>query len=291
MRQKQAGRNNVTTFQRDLEETARHRSELAMDLRRAVFNRELSLAYQQQNDTVTEEVLGFEALLRWSHQMHGNVSPAVFIPIAEEDGLIGLVGEWVPREACREAASWRKPLRIAVKVAPSQLCSTELPALVHALLLETRLKASRPELEVTETGIIADQQLALHVIRQLKALGIRTAMDDYGTGYSSLSMLQKLPFDKIKVDRDFTSAIETAPEAESIILATVALGRALGRPVRAEGVESAAQLAFLRKAGCREVQGMPTGRAGAARIAGIRRPASRKRAADAALMPELQSVA
>ncbi|SMH30514.1 putative bifunctional diguanylate cyclase/phosphodiesterase [Mesorhizobium australicum] len=292
---KQAGRNNVTTFQPDMEETARMRSELVMDLKRAVFNRELSLAYQQQNDTVTEEVVGFEALLRWSHPKHGNVSPAVFIPIAEEDGLIGSIGEWVLREACREAASWRKPLRIAVNVAPSQLSSTELPALVHSILIETGLKASRLELEVTETGIIADQQLALHVIRQLKALGVRIAMDDYGTGYSSLSMLQRFPFDKIKIDREFTSAIGTAPEAEAIILATVALGRALGRPVLAEGVETAAQLAFLRKAGCREVQGflfgMPTGRAGAARIAGIRRPASRLRAADAALMPAIQSVA
>lgn len=292
---KQAGRNNVTTFQPDMEETARMRSELVMDLRRAVFNRELSLAYQQQNDTMTEEVVGFEALLRWSHPKHGNVSPAVFIPIAEEDGLIGSIGEWVLREACREAASWRKPLRIAVNVAPSQLSSTELPALVHSILIETGLKASRLELEVTETGIIADQQLALHVIRQLKALGVRIAMDDYGTGYSSLSMLQRFPFDKIKIDREFTSAIGTAPEAEAIILATVALGRALGRPVLAEGVETAAQLAFLRQAGCREVQGflfgMPTGRAGAARIAGIRMPASRLQAADAALMPALQSVA
>lgn len=292
---KHAGRNNVTTFQPDMEEAARRRSEVAMDLRRAVFNRELSLAYQQQNDTVTEEVVGFEALLRWSHPKHGNVSPAMFIPIAEEDGLIGSIGEWVLREACREAASWRKPMRIAVNVAPSQLSSTELPSMVHSILLETGLNASRLELEVTETGIVADQQLALHVIRQLKALGVRIAMDDYGTGYSSLSMLQRFPFDKIKIDREFTSAIGTAPEAEAIIRATVALGRALGRPVLAEGVETAEQLAFLRKAGCQEVQGflfgMPTGRAGAARIAGIRRAARHRRAAATDLMPALQSVA
>jgi diguanylate cyclase (GGDEF)-like protein len=272
---KRAGRNNVTAFQPEMEAASRTRSQLAMDLRRAVANGELSLAFQPQNDAATEAVIGFEALLRWNHPQHGTVSPAAFIPLAEEDScLIGAIGEWVLREACREAASWSVPVRVAVNVAQSQLGLEEFPSVVQAVLQETGLDPARLELEVTETGLAADQKFALQVIRELKSLGVRIAMDDFGTGYSSLSMLQRFPFDKIKVDREFTAGIGACPEAEAIIRATIALGCALGRPVLAEGVETEAQMAFLRNAGCQEVQGflfgMPTGSAGARSIAGWR---------------------
>lgn len=271
---KQAGRNRVAVFKAVMEEVSRNRSLLAMDLRHAIANGELSLVFQPQNDSKTEEVVGFEALLRWKSPRHGLVSPAIFIPLAEEDGLIPQIGEWVLREACREAASWRKPLRIAVNVAPSQLGSPELVATVQAVLLQTGLKASRLELEVTETGIVADQQAALQVIRHVKALGVGIAMDDYGTGYSSLSMLHRFPFDKIKIDREFTAGIGKGAQAEAIISATLALACALRIPVLAEGVETAAQLKFLRDGGCKEIQGFlfgtPMGATEARRIAALK---------------------
>jgi diguanylate cyclase len=199
-------------------------------------------------------------LLRWNHPERGMVSPGEFIPIAEESGLICEIGEWVLREACREASTWTQPYRIAVNVAPLQLAQTNLPTIVHEALLNSGLAASRLELEITETGIIEDQTRALHVIRQLKSLGVRIAMDDYGTGYSSLATLKNFPFDKIKIDRSFVDGVNTDRQAAAIVRATIILGSSLDIPVLAEGVESEEHLAFLNAEGCHEVQGFYFGR-------------------------------
>ena len=205
-------------------------------------------------------LLGFEALVRWTHPQHGQVPPTTFIPLAEESGLMQELGEWVLRTACREAAGWHRPVRIAVNLSPIQIIQGDLPGLVHAILLETGLSPHRLELEVTESVLIKDIDRALHTLRRLKALGIKIAMDDFGTGYSSLSYLQSFPFDKLKIDRSFVHNLDHNAHSRAIVRAVVGLGRALNLPVVAEGVESSAQLDVLRSETCEEVQGFLTGR-------------------------------
>lgn len=251
---------SVCFYDKSMDEGQRSRRALAVSLRQAVAKGELELYYQPQNDAASRQLVGFEALLRWNHPERGMVSPVEFIPIAEESGLICEIGEWVLREACREAATWAQPYRIAVNVAPLQLAQTHLPTVVHEALLNSGLAASRLELEITETGIIEDQTRALHVIRQLKSLGVRIAMDDYGTGYSSLATLKNFPFDKIKIDRSFVDGVNTDRQAAAIVRATIILGSSLDIPVLAEGVESEEHLAFLNAEGCHEVQGFFFGR-------------------------------
>jgi diguanylate cyclase len=246
---------NVRFHDRAMDENKKSRSALAIAMRQALVKGEFELHYQPQNDTASRRLVGFEALLRWNHPERGLVSPGEFIPIAEESGLICDLGEWVLREACREAAGWDRPYRIAVNVAPLQLAQSNLPAIVHGALLETGLAASRLELEITETGIIVDQTHALHVIRQLKNLGVRIAMDDYGTGYSSLATLKSFPFDKIKIDRSFIDGVNSSQQSAAIVRATIILGTSLNIPVLAEGVETEEHLAFLNAEGCKEVQG------------------------------------
>jgi len=206
------------------------------------------------------EITGFEALLRWKHPTRGMVSPATFIPLAEEGGSILELGEWVLREACREAASWPKPLQIAVNLSPAQFRRGDLPDLVHMVLLESGLAASRLELEVTEGVLIDDFNRALAILRRLKALGVRIAMDDFGTGYSSLSYLQAFPFDKIKIDRSFISNVESNAQSAAIVRAVIGLARGLDLPVVAEGVETQDQLEFLTRELCDEAQGFLIGR-------------------------------
>jgi diguanylate cyclase len=229
-------------------------------MREGIRNGEFELFYQKQNDTATREVVGFEALLRWNHPVRGMISPTEFVPIAEKTGFIFELGEWVLRTACTEAASWRNPLRIAVNVAPQQLADNRLPKIVHQVLLDTGLQASRLELEITESGIIADHQHALHMIRQLKTLGVKVAMDDYGTGYSSLSTLQSFPFDKIKIDRAFVDSVVTNRQSAAIVRSTLILAASLDIPVLAEGVEREEHIEFLRKEGCLQVQGFLFGK-------------------------------
>jgi EAL domain-containing protein (putative c-di-GMP-specific phosphodiesterase class I) len=188
------------------------------------------------------------------------VSPATFIPIAEESGLIIPLGEWILREACREAASWPQPLHIAVNLSPIQFRHGDLPALVHSALLATGLAANRLELEITEGVLINDFSRALSILRRLKALGVRIAMDDFGTGYSSLAYLQSFPFDKIKIDQAFISNLERNPQSAAIVRAVIGLGRGLDLPVVAEGVETQEQLDFLSRESCNEVQGYFLGR-------------------------------
>jgi EAL domain-containing protein (putative c-di-GMP-specific phosphodiesterase class I) len=188
------------------------------------------------------------------------VSPEIFIPIAEQSSQIITLGEWILREACREAASWEKPLRVAVNISPIQFHHGDLPNLVHTVLLETGLKPERLELEITEGVLIDDFARAVSILRKLKSLGIHIALDDFGSGYSSLSYLHAFPFEKIKIDRVFVGDLEHNHHSMAIVRAIVTLGHNLNIPILAEGVETENQLAFLAQEGCDEVQGYLTGR-------------------------------
>jgi EAL domain-containing protein (putative c-di-GMP-specific phosphodiesterase class I) len=200
-------------------------------------------------------VTGFEALLRWKHPIRGDVPPGLFIPIAEESSLILAVGEWVLREACREAATWTRPLTIAVNVSARQLIDKGLAELIQSILAETQLSPERLEIEVTETALISDPGRALQTLNKLKALGLTIAMDDFGTGYSSLSNVREFPLDKIKIDRSFIKAVHANKQAAAIVRAVRLLCDGLGLPVIAEGVETPDELQFLRKEGFTDAQG------------------------------------
>ncbi len=254
-RAKNLGRGKICTFEPGMDEASRSRAALAIDLKRGIDEDQFELHYQPQNDTRTGEIVGFEALLRWNHPDKGRVSPADFIPIAEETGLIIEIGDWVLRTACAAAARWPKPYTIAVNVAPLQLTHGNLPKRVAEILEETGLAPHRLEIELTESGIIADQQHALQVVMALKGIGATVAMDDFGTGYSSLSTLQNFPFDKIKVDRSFIQSVASNAHSAAIVKATLLLGKSLRIPVLAEGVETEQHLAFLRDEDCPSVQG------------------------------------
>jgi len=258
-RSKAAGRGVFRVFEPDMDKRLRERRQMQQELRLAVERNELVLHYQPQA-LIGGDVVGFEALVRWRHPERGMVSPAAFIPLAEESGLIISIGAWILREACREAASWPKPMQIAVNLSPVQFRHGDLLAMVARILSETGLPARRLELEVTEGVLFEDFERALSNLRRLKALGVRIAMDDFGTGYSSLSYLQAFPFDKIKIDQSFVSMIRKDEQSAAIIRAIVGLGRGLAMNVAAEGVETAAQLEFLRAEACHEVQGYLVGR-------------------------------
>jgi EAL domain-containing protein (putative c-di-GMP-specific phosphodiesterase class I) len=192
--------------------------------------------------------------------VRGQVSPAEFIPIAEESGLIVEMGEWILRQACREAASWPKPLQIAVNLSPAQFMHGDVVGLVHSILIETGLAPSRLELEITEGVLIEDFDRGLALLRRLKSLGVRISMDDFGSGYSSLSYLQAFPFDKIKIDRAFIINLGRNPQSAAIVRAVIDLGHGLDMSIVAEGVETLDQLAFLAQEGCDGVQGYLLGK-------------------------------
>ncbi|NTF17890.1 EAL domain-containing protein [Agrobacterium rubi] len=238
----------------------REQSALALDLRHAIERGELKLHYQRQNSVVTRELIGFEVLLRWEHPELGMVPPSQFIPIAEAYGYISAIGEWALRTACLEAAQWPRPYKIGVNVAPDQLSDPRLPEIVADALAKSGLPASRLELEMTESGIVADPEYTREIIVRLKAMGVSLAMDDYGTGSSSLSTLQSFPFDKIKIDKSFITEVGSNPQAAAIVRSTIILGKSLKIPILAEGVESECALKFLRRVGCSEVQGFLFGK-------------------------------
>ena len=216
--------------------------------RLAIKNGELSLYYQPQaksrQTVASSEIIGFEALARWQHPVRGFVPPSDFIPLAEESGLIVEMGEWILREACREAASWPMPLQIAVNLSPAQFMHGDVVSLVHSILLETGLAPGRLELEITEGVLIEDFDRGLALLRRLKALGVRISMDDFGSGYSSLSYLQAFPFDKIKIDRAFVINLGRNPQSAAIVRAVIGLGHGLEMSIVAEGVETQEQLGF-----------------------------------------------
>ena len=224
-------------------------------MRKAMTAGEFELHYQAQVNLARDQITGFEALIRWRHPRRGLVSPAEFIPLAEETGLITPIGEWVIRTACLEAARWPKGIRIAVNLSPVQFRSRNLvPAVINAIAA-SGLDPTRLELEITETVLLENTDATLATLHQLRDLGVRISMDDFGTGYSSLSYLRAFPFDKIKIDRSFTRDIESTPDNAAIVRAVAGLGVSLGITTTAEGVETPSQLEIVRSEGCTEVQG------------------------------------
>jgi diguanylate cyclase (GGDEF)-like protein/PAS domain S-box-containing protein len=258
-RAKSEGRGVVRFYEADMDRLLRDRRALQSDLSAAINRDELALYYQPQS-RVTGQIVGFEALLRWDHPARGFVPPDSFIPLAEENGAIIPIGEWVLREACREAASWSKPLQIAVNLSPVQFRSDDVVRVVHSVLLETGLAPERLVLEITEGALMDDYSRAVSILRRLKALGVQIAMDDFGTGYSSLSYLQSFPFDKIKIDQTFISNLERNAQSAAIVRAVLGLAQRLNLLVVAEGVENQDQLAILRHERCDEMQGYLIGR-------------------------------
>jgi len=233
---------------------------LQHDLRIALKTGQFCLNYQPFVAIQTQELAGYEALLRWDHPEHGRIAPTDFIPQAEECGLIVPIGNWVLATACAEAVSWDDPVVISVNLSPAQFVKPGIEATVADVLQRTGLPAARLELEITEGTLMDDTQNALRTLTALKALGVKIAMDDFGTGYSNLNYLRKFPFDKIKIDHSFISDIGDQAEAETIVQAIIALGRRMQLDVTAEGVETKRQLAILRGLGCTFAQGYLLGR-------------------------------
>jgi diguanylate cyclase (GGDEF)-like protein len=260
-RAKEDGRHLVRFFEPEMDRRLRERYALQHDLRSAVAHNELTLHFQPQA-RIDGEVFGFEALVRWHHPKRGLVGPSTFIPLAEQNGLIAEIGEWVLRQACREAADWAAPLQVSINLSPVQFRLGDLVGLVQSVVKDTGLAAERLELEITEGVLINDPSRALAILRRLKLLGVKIVMDDFGTGYASLSSLQSFPFDKIKIDRTFVSGVESSPQSAEIVRAVLGLGRALNIPVIAEGVETEGERIFLRLGGCKEMQGFLIGRPG-----------------------------
>jgi diguanylate cyclase (GGDEF)-like protein len=252
---KQDGRATYRFFAPAMNDLMQERHRLEVDLRRALALREFALVYQPQVNLKSMRVNGFEALLRWHNPARGIVSPADFIPLAEEIRLIVPIGEWVIRTACREAARWPSPFNVAVNVSAVQFGSPTLVSTIVSALAESGLDPRRLEVEITESVLLKEREAALVILRELRAMGVRVAMDDFGTGYSSLSYLHSFPFDKIKIDRSFVRGYPEDPSGAEIVRAIAALGRALGMTTIAEGVETEAQLARVRADGCTDVQG------------------------------------
>jgi diguanylate cyclase (GGDEF)-like protein len=259
-RAKNEGRGTWRFFEAGMDQALRERRLLEQELRIAVSEEQFYLDYQPQVAAESEEIIGFEALLRWRHPSRGVIQPDEFIPITEESGLIAQLGLWVLREAATEAASWQQPLRIAINLSPMQFYQADLAQKIEALLAETGLAPNRLELEITETALLRDRDAVLKVLHHLKSLGVHIAMDDFGTGYSSLSNLQCFPFDKIKIDKSFIATLDSDPAAMSIIRAVIGLGRGFSLPIVAEGVETERQRELLRQEMCTELQGFLFGR-------------------------------
>jgi len=258
-RAKRDGRGSLRFFEAEMDKQQRERTTLQHELGSAIDRNELRLFYQPLA-RIDGEIVGFEALLRWEHEARGRIAPNVFIPLAEDNGMIIPIGAWVLKEACRQAASWSNKLMVAINLSPVQFHYSDLPAQVLAILLETGLAPHRLELEITEGVLVNDFERAIGTLRRLKALGVSIAMDDFGTGYSSLRYLQAFPFDKIKVDKSFIDQLDENLQSQAIIRAVVGLAHGLALPVLAEGVETAGQLEFLKREGCDEVQGYLIGR-------------------------------
>jgi len=253
---KAAGKGCFRFFAPDMHEAARQRQLMESDLRVALEKEQLWLAYQPCVDAASEAVTGFEALIRWNHPEHGPVSPAEFIPLAEEIGLINEIGEWVLRTACAEAAKWPKHISVAVNLSPIQFKSHALPTMVRMVLSDTELPAKRLELEITEGVFLSNDDHVHDMIASLKAIGVKLALDDFGTGYSSLSYLQRVPFDKIKIDRSFvTGASDLEGRNAALIRAMVGLASDLKMQTTAEGVETQDELTLVRNLGCSLIQG------------------------------------
>jgi diguanylate cyclase (GGDEF)-like protein len=252
---KGATRGTYKFYQQSMNQELNDRRQIETDLREAIERNELELHYQPIMNLRRNVVTGFEALARWRHPVRGMVPPVVFIPIAEDSGLILPLGEWVLREACCKAAQWPDHVKIAVNLSPIQFLAPNLFDLVQNVLVDSGLPPSRLELEITERIFMDNNENTLTTLRRLKQLGVRISMDDFGTGYSSLSYLRSFPFDNIKVDRSFVSDLGKGTEHAIIVQAVVSMSHALGMTTTAEGVETAGQQEFLAAIGCDEAQG------------------------------------
>ena len=235
-----------------MDAAARARRAPESDLRLALVRGEFEVRHQPLVALDRDAVAGFEALVRWRHPEQGMVSPVDFIPLAEEVGLIGPIGEWVLRQACTEAAGWPGGVKVAVNLSPAQFKGRDLTATVLSALAASGLAPSRLELEITESVLMQEDEATLATLHRLRSLGVRISMDDFGTGYSALSYLRRFPFDKIKIDRSFVSDL---PGGDSLAIVRAITGRGLGIVTTAEGVETLGQLEQLRREGCGEAQG------------------------------------
>ena len=249
------GRGTYRFFEPEMDARMKARRELELDLRKALVNVEFELHYQPLVNLKTNEITAFEALVRWNHPVRGLISPADFIPVAEETGLIIPLGEWVLRRACAETAGWPAHIKVAVNLSPAQLKSRNLTQLVMSALAESGMAPDRLQLEITETVLMQNTFNTLATLHQLRKLGVQIAMDDFGTGYSSLSYLRSFPFDKIKIDRSFIKDLSNGNEPLAIVHAVAGLANSLNMVSTAEGVETQQQLDQLQTVGCTEMQG------------------------------------
>ena len=253
---KEAGRGVHCFYDKSMHANAEDRRSLEMDLRKALAENQLHLVYQPQVSTVDEEISGYEALVRWEHPVRGSISPSIFIPIAEDAGLISHIGEWVLRTACSEVSSWPQNVKIAVNVSPTQFANPGFPAIVVNALATSRLAANRLELEITESVFLIEGDETDKMFSSLKSIGVRLSLDDFGTGYSSLSYLKKAPFDKIKIDQSFVrGAAMPDTRNAAIIKSIVSLAEALDMETIAEGAETHDELELIKTLGCSHVQG------------------------------------
>jgi diguanylate cyclase (GGDEF)-like protein/PAS domain S-box-containing protein len=249
------GRGTFRFFEPEMNTRMRVRRELEMDLRKALATEQFELHYQPLVVLKTNDVNAFEALLRWNHPTRGMISPADFIPIAEETGLIVPLGEWVLKTACNEAVDWPDHIKVAVNLSPAQLNSRNLVSMVTAALNESGMSPQKLQLEITETVLLQNTFTTLATLHELRKMGVQIALDDFGTGYSSLSYLRSFPFDKIKIDRSFIQDLSNGAEPLAIVNAVAGLAKCLNMTSTAEGVETQQQMEVLQSIGCTEMQG------------------------------------
>ncbi len=252
---KDAGRGVARYFSSELQSEQEDRVRLELDLRTAIASKQFHLVFQPLINAKTQKLLGFEALIRWNHPKRGLVPPNVFIPVAEETGLMPVIGEWVIDEACRAAASWPEPISVALNISPKQIVSPALPNIVSECLARYKLAGNRIELEVTEGVFLGDNGSTLDVLKRLRALGVGIALDDFGTGYSSIGYLNKAVFHKLKIDGSFVREAGSRPENVAIIQSIVQLAKSFRMSVTAEGVETAEDFERMRELGCDTIQG------------------------------------
>jgi predicted signal transduction protein with EAL and GGDEF domain len=254
-------RGSFCFFEPEMDARMQARHAMEIDLRNAIAAGEFELYYQPMVDLHSNEIRGFEALVRWHHPRNGTMSPDTFIPLAEETGLIIPLGEWTIRQACATAAKWPGAFRVAVNLSPAQFKNSGLPSLVVGALAASGLAPERLELEINETALWEDIDAALDILYRLRELGVRIAMDDFGTGHSSLNYLQSFPFDRIKIDRSFVRDIGDSNASLNIVRAIATLAQSLGMETTVEGVEHVEQLNAVKSEGCTEMQGFLCGRA------------------------------
>jgi diguanylate cyclase (GGDEF)-like protein len=257
---KDAGRGVARYFSSELQSEQEDRVRLESDLRSAIASKQFHLAFQPLINAQTQKLVGFEALIRWNHPQRGLVPPNVFIPVAEETGLMPVIGEWVIDEACRAVASWPEPITVAVNISPKQIIQPSLPNVVSEALARYRITGNRIELEVTEGVFLGDNGATLDVLKRLRALGVGIALDDFGTGYSSIGYLNKAVFHKLKIDGSFVREAGSRPENVAIIQSIVQLAKSFRMSVTAEGVETAEDFQRMRDLGCDMIQGYLFGR-------------------------------